>query len=143
MNFYDKVSIGNDHILDSKTLPTPSRERQKISVEMMMLGADHVLNYKDNANWGEEAKDLTTDGIGAQYCTSRESLFDYCNPKFHINDMIILSQKYQRYMLAKRAKKQKKTYNSRDSLVVTHPTTNRPACGLNAVRSRVGVSRVS
>ena len=23
-----------------------------------------------------------------------------------------------------------KTYNSRDSLVVTHPTTNRPACGL-------------
>jgi hypothetical protein len=27
--------------------------------------------------------------------------------------------------------KQKKTYNSRDSLVVTHPTTNRPACGLS------------
>ena len=25
----------------------------------------------------------------------------------------------------------KKTYNSRDSLVVTHPTTNRPACGLS------------
>ena len=24
-----------------------------------------------------------------------------------------------------------KTYNSRDSLVVTHPTTNRPACGLS------------
>ena len=30
-----------------------------------------------------------------------------------------------------------KTYNSRDSLVVTHPTTNRPACGLHAVDSRV------
>ncbi|KAJ5128645.1 hypothetical protein N7526_006811 [Penicillium atrosanguineum] len=25
----------------------------------------------------------------------------------------------------------KKTYNSRDSLVVTHPTTNLPACGLS------------
>jgi hypothetical protein len=31
-----------------------------------------------------------------------------------------------------------KTYNSRDSLVVTHPTTNRPACGLNAVKRSVG-----
>ncbi|KAJ5520702.1 hypothetical protein N7463_001155 [Penicillium fimorum] len=28
------------------------------------------------------------------------------------------------------AKKQK-TYNSEDSLVVTHPTTNSPACGLS------------
>ena len=27
--------------------------------------------------------------------------------------------------------KSKNTYNSRDSLVVTHPTTNRPACGLS------------
>ena len=39
------------------------------------------------------------------------------------------------YMLAslakKKKKKKKKTYNSRDSLVVTHPTTNRPACGLS------------
>jgi hypothetical protein len=33
---------------------------------------------------------------------------------------------------------EQKTYNSRDSLVVTHPTTNRPACGLNAVNTRVG-----
>jgi hypothetical protein len=33
-----------------------------------------------------------------------------------------------------RNKKQKtktKTYNSWDSLVVTHPTTNQPACGLS------------
>ncbi|KAJ5261832.1 hypothetical protein N7505_008699 [Penicillium chrysogenum] len=30
----------------------------------------------------------------------------------------------------KKAKKQK-TYNSEDSLVVTHPTTNSPACGLS------------
>ena len=28
-------------------------------------------------------------------------------------------------------KEENKTYNSRDSLVVTHPTTNRPACGLS------------
>ena len=31
----------------------------------------------------------------------------------------------------KKKKKELKTYNSRDSLVVTHPTTNRPACGLS------------
>ena len=29
----------------------------------------------------------------------------------------------------------RKTYNSWDSLVVTHPTINQPACGLNAVSS--------
>ncbi|KAJ5394173.1 uncharacterized protein N7487_011814 [Penicillium crustosum] len=28
-------------------------------------------------------------------------------------------------------KKKSKTYNSEDSLVVTHPTTNSPACGLS------------
>ncbi|KAJ5783594.1 uncharacterized protein N7518_009271, partial [Penicillium psychrosexuale] len=33
-----------------------------------------------------------------------------------------------------------KTYNSEDSLVVTHPTTNSPACGLCAVSSSVGVA---
>ncbi|RDH32391.1 hypothetical protein BDQ94DRAFT_160010 [Aspergillus welwitschiae] len=27
--------------------------------------------------------------------------------------------------------KKQKTYNRRDSLVVTHPTTNLPACGLS------------
>jgi hypothetical protein len=42
------------------------------------------------------------------------------------------------YNEAKKKKKASKTYNSRDSLVVTHPTTNRPACGLNAVNTRVG-----
>ena len=40
------------------------------------------------------------------------------------------------YICSLRSQKNK-TYNSRDSLVVTHPTTNRPACGLNAVDSRV------
>ncbi|PYI15322.1 hypothetical protein BO99DRAFT_254129 [Aspergillus violaceofuscus CBS 115571] len=37
----------------------------------------------------------------------------------------------------------KKTYNRRDLLVVTHPTTNLPACGLNAARRRVGTAWVS
>ena len=31
----------------------------------------------------------------------------------------------------KKEKKKRKTYNRRDSLVVTHPTTNLPACGLS------------
>ena len=31
----------------------------------------------------------------------------------------------------KKKKKNEKTYNSRDSLVVTHQATNRPACGLS------------
>ncbi|KAJ5296515.1 uncharacterized protein N7443_007408, partial [Penicillium atrosanguineum] len=30
-----------------------------------------------------------------------------------------------------KSKNKTKTYNSRDSLVVTHPTTNLPACGLS------------
>jgi hypothetical protein len=34
--------------------------------------------------------------------------------------------------------KGKKTYNSRDLLVVTHITTNWPACGLNVVNTWVG-----
>ncbi|KAJ5545268.1 hypothetical protein N7461_007572, partial [Penicillium sp. DV-2018c] len=33
--------------------------------------------------------------------------------------------------------KKAKTYNSEDSLVVTHPTTNSTACGFNAATSRV------
>jgi hypothetical protein len=32
---------------------------------------------------------------------------------------------------SKKREKTKKTYNSWDSLVVTHPTTNQPACGLS------------
>lgn len=40
-------------------------------------------------------------------------------------------------------KKNKKTYNSRDSLVVTHPTTNLPACGFSAVNRALGAARVS
>jgi len=31
------------------------------------LGADHVLNYKEDANWGETAKKLTSGGLGVQH----------------------------------------------------------------------------
>jgi NADPH:quinone reductase-like Zn-dependent oxidoreductase len=31
------------------------------------LGADHVINYKETPNWGEEAKKLTLDGKGAEH----------------------------------------------------------------------------
>ncbi|KAI1378096.1 NAD(P)-binding protein [Hypoxylon crocopeplum] len=31
------------------------------------LGADHVINYKEDANWGETAKKLTTGGAGVEH----------------------------------------------------------------------------
>lgn len=31
------------------------------------LGADHVINYKEDANWGETAKKLTTNGAGVDH----------------------------------------------------------------------------
>lgn len=46
-------------------------------------------------------------------------------------------------ILASLVKKINKTYNSRDSLVVTHQTTNWPVCGLNAVSTWVATSQVS
>jgi hypothetical protein len=42
----------------------------------------------------------------------------------------------------KEKEKKKENYNSRDSLVVTHPTVNLPAYGSCAVSSRVGAARV-
>jgi hypothetical protein len=44
----------------------------------------------------------------------------------------------QHLVMKQKDRRKKKTYNSRDSLVVTHPATNRPACGLNAVNTWVG-----
>ncbi|KAJ5821832.1 uncharacterized protein N7525_011116, partial [Penicillium rubens] len=38
---------------------------------------------------------------------------------------------YPRVPLERCRNKNRKTYNSEDSLVVTHPTTNSPACGLS------------
>lgn len=35
--------------------------------KLKKLGADHVLNYKEDANWGESAKKLTPGGKGVQH----------------------------------------------------------------------------
>lgn len=35
--------------------------------ELKKLGADHVLNYKEDPNWGETAKKLTPDGAGVDH----------------------------------------------------------------------------
>jgi NADPH:quinone reductase-like Zn-dependent oxidoreductase len=35
--------------------------------KLKALGADHVINYKEVANWGEEAKKLTPGGRGVQH----------------------------------------------------------------------------
>jgi len=34
---------------------------------LRQLGADHVINYKETPNWGEEAKALTPGGVGVQH----------------------------------------------------------------------------
>lgn len=31
------------------------------------LGADHVINYREDANWGQTARDLTRDKAGVDY----------------------------------------------------------------------------
>lgn len=31
------------------------------------LGADHVINYRENPNWGEEAKKLTSERNGVDH----------------------------------------------------------------------------
>ncbi|KAL9615025.1 MAG: hypothetical protein Q9167_000557 [Letrouitia subvulpina] len=35
--------------------------------ELKRLGADHVLNYKENSSWGEEAKRLSPHGLGVDH----------------------------------------------------------------------------
>ncbi|KAJ5096046.1 Polyketide synthase enoylreductase [Penicillium alfredii] len=35
--------------------------------KLKKLGADHVLNYKIDANWGESARQLTPGGVGVDY----------------------------------------------------------------------------
>lgn len=52
-----------------------------------------------------------------------------------------LDCKMRTFLLAKEQKQ--KTYNSWDSLVVTHPATNQPACGLSLVNSLLGAFWVS
>ena len=48
----------------------------------------------------------------------------------------------ERFSKFTKNEQKQKTYNSEDSLVVTNPTTNSPACGLNAAESRVGAAQV-
>lgn len=35
--------------------------------KLKQLGADHVLNYKEDANWGKTARGLTHDGGGVDH----------------------------------------------------------------------------
>jgi NADPH:quinone reductase-like Zn-dependent oxidoreductase len=35
--------------------------------QLKKLGADHVINYKEDTNWGETAKKLTSDGEGVDF----------------------------------------------------------------------------
>lgn len=35
--------------------------------KMKQLGADHVINYVEDPNWGETARKLTTDGVGVDH----------------------------------------------------------------------------
>lgn len=43
---------------------TSSAEKAAV---LKKLGADHVINYKDEPNWGEKAKSLTPGGEGVQH----------------------------------------------------------------------------
>lgn len=43
---------------------TSSDEKAKT---LKSLGADHVINYKSDPNWGETAKSLTPDGLGVDH----------------------------------------------------------------------------
>jgi NADPH:quinone reductase-like Zn-dependent oxidoreductase len=43
---------------------TSSAEKAEM---LKKLGADHVINYKETPNWGEKAKELTSDGHGVEH----------------------------------------------------------------------------
>ncbi|KAJ5632419.1 hypothetical protein N7490_008758 [Penicillium lividum] len=43
---------------------TSSAEKAK---KLKSLGADHIINYREDANWGETAKKLTPDGAGVDH----------------------------------------------------------------------------
>jgi NADPH:quinone reductase-like Zn-dependent oxidoreductase len=49
----------------AKVIATTSSDKK---AEMLKkLGADHVINYKETPNWGEKAKELTSDGHGVEH----------------------------------------------------------------------------
>lgn len=35
--------------------------------KLKQLGADHVINYKEDTNWGQTARGLTPDGVGVDH----------------------------------------------------------------------------
>ncbi|KAI2606788.1 NAD(P)-binding protein [Hypoxylon sp. NC1633] len=43
---------------------TSSKDKEE---KLKQLGADHVINYKEDLNWGESAKKLTTGGAGVDH----------------------------------------------------------------------------
>ncbi|KAL1597771.1 hypothetical protein SLS60_008258 [Paraconiothyrium brasiliense] len=43
---------------------TSSQEKADL---LRKLGADHVINYKENPNWGEQAKSLSPGGLGVEH----------------------------------------------------------------------------
>jgi len=49
----------------AKVIATTSSAKK--AALLKKLGADHVINYKETPNWGEEAKKLTTDGMGVDH----------------------------------------------------------------------------
>ena len=43
---------------------TSSAEKAEL---LKKLGADHVINYKETPNWGEQAQSLTPGGLGCEH----------------------------------------------------------------------------
>ena len=87
----------------------PLNIQQQVYIDQIQ--SPHILRQKMNAIYGlspVEERLLTVKTIFNAYAFTLQFCID------------------ARFAL----KKRQKPYNSRDSLVVTHPTTNRPACGL-------------
>ena len=49
----------------ARVIATTSSEKKAETLKK--LGADHVINYKENTNWGEAAAKLTPNGAGVQH----------------------------------------------------------------------------
>jgi NADPH:quinone reductase-like Zn-dependent oxidoreductase len=49
----------------ARVIATTSSEKK--AELLKKYGADHVINYKENANWGEKAKSLTPGGAGVEH----------------------------------------------------------------------------
>ncbi|KAF2800081.1 alcohol dehydrogenase [Melanomma pulvis-pyrius CBS 109.77] len=49
----------------ARVIATTSSEKK--AELLKKLGADHVINYKENLNWGEHAKSLTPGGAGVEH----------------------------------------------------------------------------